>query len=183
MSNLLYIASDFPLEVIPAKVIPITVIPEKAISNPVQDPAGFHPENYIPQPSHIPIDPQDFAVLPLHPNEDILTKKPYLVYLETNLTGQNAARLLTYLQKQLTHTNEVELWHIWMGKAYPPPKIKRAVLSIDELTVSVLQKIDAVDVGMETSPIRCRIPCDDWALFDDELTQVTHYCYTIRAKK
>ena len=49
----------------------------------------------------------------------IHTVKKHHVYLEWICTEGRAKKVIEYVKNQLEHTDEIEIWHIWMGMEVP----------------------------------------------------------------
>lgn len=121
-----------------------------------------------------------FSISPFEKWEDILTKKTYCASLDWRYTKGRAARVAAYIKDYLKHTDEAEIWNIWMGSSYPPPRIKRIMISADELTPELLKKIDSMDSYQEPFLYKEYIP-DEWGVSEEELHPDTQYCFVVRA--
>lgn len=111
--------------------------------------------------------------------EDILTKKSYCASLGWRYTKGRAARVIAYIKEYLQHTEEAEIWNIWMGTSYPPPRIKKIKINADELTPELLKKIDSIDSCQEPDLYKKCVP-DEWNISEEELNQDTQYCFVVR---
>lgn len=122
----------------------------------------------------------DFAILPMEKSEDIFTEKKYCAVLEWDkYTPGRAQRVISYIREQLKHTPAVEIWHIWMGAAYPPPQVKRTSFRADALDVDVIKQLDALDVSSITLAAGSwRLP-KDWEAAEEEMEVPVQYCYEI----
>jgi len=174
MSVLFYLASDHPLEERPnphmktmsvneALAFGITDIPD-----PLLKPGFDRDKPDVILWSDIDLDARaegdglddDFSIWKLDPStEDIYTEKKYRVYLEWNYTRGRAEQVIQYVREQLKHTDELEIWHIWMGNG-DYPKIRKCTIGIDELTPDDLKEL--YDMKVEREP-------------------TVHYCFVIQA--
>ena len=74
--------------------------------------AAFREE---PDFSHEPWD-DGFCITALEGAvDDVWTEKKYKCALEWDYTEKRAQYVIEYLREALRHTDEVEVWHIWMG--------------------------------------------------------------------
>ena len=122
----------------------------------------------------------DLAILPIEKSEDILTEKQYCAMLEWHkYTPGRAERVISYIREHLKHTPEVEIWHIWMGAAYPPPQIKRLRFSADALDVHVIEQLDALDVCSTTLAAGSWHLPKDWEATEEEMEISMQYCFEI----
>ena len=63
----------------------------------------------------------DFSLLCADGSDSIFTEKKYTVGLEWNYyTEGRAQKVIDYIRENLQYTNEVEMWHIWMGSGEKP---------------------------------------------------------------
>lgn len=169
MSYLTYIASDYPLmpvknphelllSVNEALAMGVTDIPES-----YQVP-GFdndEPEVILYSDREIEINvdtgevkdgdfDDDFSLYPAKGLDDVYTEKKYAVYLEWfRYTEGRARNIIRYIKENLEHTDEVEIWRIWMG-VYETPSIHTKRIRMDELTPEDIRKIDEQDIKIET---------------------------------
>ena len=91
----------------------------------------------------------DFAILRLSDaTDDVYTEKKYRAYIEWDCTGGCAKNVIDYIRNQLKRTDEIELWHIWMG-IEERPRIRKRTISIDELTSDDVIELEATDVFSE----------------------------------
>ncbi len=121
-----------------------------------------------------------FSISPFEKWEDILTKKTYCASLDWRYTKGRAARVVAYIKDYLQHTDEAEIWNIWMGSSYPPPLIKKIEISADELTPELLEKIDGMGSYQESALYKEYVP-DEWDILEEELYPDTQYCFVVRA--
>lgn len=102
----------------------------------------------------------DFAIYALDPSmDDIYTEKKYRAALQWDYTEGRAKKVIQYIREHLEHTDELELWHVWVGlDAFP--KIRKCPISLDELISDDLKELSELEVWKEP---------------------VTHYCFVIKA--
>lgn len=77
------------------------------------------------------------------------TDKSYGVKLEWNYTDGRAHQVLRYLEEVLDNTEVVELWHVWLMDYYEyedSPVIHKRTVSIKEMTICDLYKLDNADI-------------------------------------
>lgn len=120
-----------------------------------------------------------FSIIPFDKWDDILTKRKYCASLDWRYSKGRAARVIEYIKDYLQHTDEAEIWNIWMGSSYPPPRIKKIKLTADELTPERMEQIDNVDSCEESALYKEYVP-DEWGISQDELDPDTQYCFVIR---
>ena len=73
------------------------------------------------------------------------TDKKYGVRLEWNYTEGRARQILEYIKAALAHTEEVELWHVWLMDYYEydeRPIIRQQKISFEQLSVIELKELD-----------------------------------------
>lgn len=121
-----------------------------------------------------------FSINPFEKCEGILTEKTYCASLDWKYTKGRAARVAAYINDYLQHTDEAEIWNIWMGNSYPPPIIKKIKVSADELTPELLEKINSIDSYQKPALYKKHVP-DEWDISEEELNPDTQYCFIIRA--
>ena len=130
MSVSTFIAADIPLqEVTPSKDYPVHI----DIDNGAIDDGGAD-DNYF--------------LLTLHDAFDYTDKK-YGVYLEWYYTDGRAEQILKYMRAALEKTEQIELWHVWMGDYYEyedSPAIHKRTISIREMTIQDIKEIDDADI-------------------------------------
>ena len=86
-----------------------------------------------PDFSHEPWD-DGFCIVPLEGAvDDVWTEKKNKCALEWDFSQTRAHYVIDYLREALRHTDEVEIWHIWMG-LIEKPIVRTKHLSIDALT-------------------------------------------------
>lgn len=128
MSYCTYIASDYPLETVKN---PHDLCNDRVIEINV-DTGEFRDGDYD----------DDFAFYPAMEMDDVYTEKKYAVYLEWHrYTVGRANKIIEYIKENLKHTDEVEIWRIWMG-GYETPTIRTKRMFIDELTPENIRQID-----------------------------------------
>lgn len=121
----------------------------------------------------------DFSICPMEKSEDMLTQKKYCASLQwNNYTKGRAQRVICYIREILMNTPQVEIWHIWMGAAWPPPRIRRMQIPVEKLVPEVLERLDAFEVWKTERVISQEIP-REWEIQEDELETNEQYCYEI----
>lgn len=102
----------------------------------------------------------DFGIYTLDPSmDDLYTAKNYRAALQWDYTDGRAEKVIQYIREHLEHTDELELWHVWVGlDAFP--KIRRCLIPLEELTPADLKELSDLEVWKEP---------------------VTHYCFAIKA--
>lgn len=92
----------------------------------------------------------DFAILRLsNATDDVYTEKTYRAYIEWAIcTVGRCQKVIDYIRKQLEHTDEIELWNIWMGNE-DRPRIKKCIIPIDNLTPDDVIELEGKDVFSE----------------------------------
>ena len=130
MSVCTFIAADIPLqEVTPSKDYPVHI----DIDNGIVDDGGAD-DNYF--------------LLTFHDVFDYTDKK-YGVYLEWYYTDGRAEQILKYMRAALEKTEQIELWHVWLGDYYEyedSPVIHKRTISIREMTIQDIKEIDDADI-------------------------------------
>ena len=130
MSVCTFIAADIPLqEVSPTKDYPVHI----DIDNGTIDDGGAD---------------DNFFLLPFSDVRDYTDKK-YGVYLEWYYTDGRAEQILKYMRAALEETEQIELWHVWLGDYYEyedSPVIHKRKTSIREMTVQDIREIDNADI-------------------------------------
>lgn len=121
-----------------------------------------------------------FSISPFEKFEDIFTEKAYCASLGWKYTKGRAARVAAYIREYLQHTDEAEIWNIWMGGSYPPPKIKTIRISAEELTPELLEQIDRVDTYSQEPALYKKYIPKEWGILEEELDPDTQYCFVIR---
>lgn len=103
---------------------------------------------------------EDFSIHVLDASaDDIYTEKKYRAVLEWDCTEGRAEKVIQYIREHLEHTDELELWHVWVGLD-ASPKIRRCPIPLDELRLDDLKELSDLEVWKEP---------------------VTHYCFAIKA--
>lgn len=121
----------------------------------------------------------DFSICPMEKSADILTKKAYCASVQwSHYTKGRAAQIIRYIREMLTHTPQVEIWNIWMGATYPPPRIQKVRIPAEELDADALKRLDAFEISTSERVTRQQIP-HAWGIPEDELEISTQYCYEI----
>ena len=130
MSVCTFIASNYPLkEVVLEKEYPIAI----NLDNGTIDDGGA----------------DDNFCLFSFPDVKDYTDKKYGVCLEWRYTDGRAEKILKYIREALKETESVELWHVWLMDYYEyedSPVIHRRKLSINEMTVKDIYKLDHADI-------------------------------------
>mgnify|MGYP003538158381 FL=1 len=171
MSQILYIASDYPLAKIEnlhykmlsvneALAIGMENIPEFMLA-----PEFNHdqPGVLLWSDTEITINKErntvddgglddDFSILKFYDaTEDIFTQKQYRVYIEWNYSRGRAERIIAYIRNQ---ARDLELWQAWLGDGANTRIVKHS-MKIDELTPEVLKEIDSLKVCDDTPTQYC----------------------------
>lgn len=170
MSLMLYLASDAPLDTVQnphckrlsvneALEMGITEIPEHLLA------PGFDrdmPDVILWSDINIVIDTEngtlddggfydDFEIYDMGdrygPTE---SEKEYKVVIECSLTEGRAKNILEYIRAQLQHSNEIELWSIWLGDY--DQKISWYEAKIEEFTAEDLMEI--ADLPLKQHPLK-----------------------------
>ena len=170
MSLMLYLASDTPLDTVQnphfrrlsvneALEMGITDIPEHMLA------PGFdrdEPDVILCSDVNIVIDTEngifddggyndDFEIYDMDirhgPTESL---KDYRVVIECSLNLGRAEKILEYIKTQLEHTDEIELWSIWLGDY--DQKISWYEARIDEFTAEDLMEI--ADLPIKQQPLK-----------------------------
>ena len=95
----------------------------------------------------------DFALLQAEGIEDIYSEKKYKVYLEWNYyTEERADQVIEYIRDNLFHTEEVEIWRIWMG-AVNKPTIRSRRIPISELKGDDIRQMEEKDLLGESDEL------------------------------
>jgi len=101
----------------------------------------------------------DFSLCPLNGGDSIYTEKEYIVTLDWHYFTEGRARMvIDYIRENLKHTDEVEMWHIWMGSG-EKPLIRSRTVSVDELKpgdIAALLKSNVLEEFYEL-PIQYRL--------------------------
>lgn len=161
MSYLTYIASDHPLPIIPNPHDRLVSVNEAiALGKTNISDALLAPDFDRDKPGVILVSDRevifnidtgeiddgtlddDFALLSAEGCDSVYTEKKYAVYLEWNYyTEGRAMRIIEYIKENLRHTDEVEIWRIWMG-THERPLIRTATIPITKLTPQDIQRMD-----------------------------------------
>ena len=101
----------------------------------------------------------DFSLFIADGMDDIYTEKKFTVALEWNyFTEGRAERVIEYIRENLRHTDEVEMWHIWMGIGEKPivrsKNIESSLLKPDDIRELMESDLNAESAGL---PIQYRI--------------------------
>jgi len=92
----------------------------------------------------------DFALYPAECLSDVRTEKKYAVYLEWNYyTEGRAENIIRYIKENLKHTDEVEIWHIWMG-AGEIFDVHTKMIPMDSLSPEMIRELDGREIKFET---------------------------------
>lgn len=169
MSYCTYIASDYPLE---PKKNPhdITLSVNEALAMGIKDiPEHYltpefdkdEPDVMLYSDRDIEINTEtreikdgdhddDYALYPVEGFGDIYTEKKYAVYLEwVRYTEGRAKKVIEYIKENLKHTDEVEIWHIFMGVG-ETPNIHTKKMSIEEFQPEMIRDIYNREIKIET---------------------------------
>ncbi len=174
MSSLMYISSNYPLEEIKNPHYK-TLSANEALSLGMNIPEfmlepGYDrdiPDVLLWSDTEILIDTasgttddggldDDFAIPKLNDTTDIYTVKKHHVYLEWICTEGRAEKVIEYVKNQLEHTDEIEIWHIWMGNE-ARSCIERRRLSMDDFTPAELMHLADLNVFSEPITQHCLI--------------------------
>jgi len=101
----------------------------------------------------------DFSLLCADGLDSIFTEKKHTVGLEWNYYTQGRAQKgIDYIRESLQYTDEVELWHIWMGSG-EKPLIRSRTIPINELVPEDIHTLMESNVWEEFHciPIQYRI--------------------------
>ena len=164
MSHLTYLASDYPLEAVEnphdkllsvneALALGVKGIPEDLLA------PGFDrdkPEVVLCTDRRVDVDllgrvtdgghDDDFCLLPFQEGEDVYTQKKHRVALGWHrYTRGRAEKIIEYIKENLRHTDQVEIWRIWMG-ADETPTICSLTIPVSKLTHQDIYEIDSRDV-------------------------------------
>jgi len=91
----------------------------------------------------------DFALLSAEGCDSMYTEKNYAVYLEwAYYTEGRAQRIIEYIKENLRHTDEVEIWRIWMG-THERPLIRTKNIPISQLTPQDIQRMEDIPLFSE----------------------------------
>lgn len=169
MSSIFYMASDYPLEERPNPNYK-TLSVNEALAIGLEVPefllkSGFDRD----RPDVIlwseELDTQDkldddFSIYTLDASmDDLYTEKKYRAALEWDYTEGRAEKVIQYIREHLEHTDELELWHVWVG-LYAVPNIRKCPIPLGELITDDLKELSDLEVWKEP---------------------VTHYCFVIKA--
>lgn len=141
MSSLIYLASDAPL---PEKHFPDNMEMCFYTDTGVLDDGGTD---------------DCFELIPCMEYQDVYTEKKYAVALGWNYyTEGRAAKLIDFIRENLLHTDEVEIWYIWMGSG-EKPIIRSKTILIDTLIPNDIHRLIHMNVLEELYeiPIQYRI--------------------------
>ena len=73
--------------------------------------------------------------------EEIGTHKRFCTALELDsFSDENLQLVLNYVQTQLKHTKEIEIWCVWLGEYNINKTVKKALYSINDLKIDLLRK-------------------------------------------
>lgn len=169
MSFLLALASDIPLETLPnphMKMLSVNEALELGVEVPQsmlfdyeidRDEPGMvlwsdiEPDIDIEKGIFNCPDPDDnFDIWPIETGDDLQSKKAFLAAVEwSRCTPGRAQMLLDYIRDHMAQTDELELWHIWMGGGGEeefPPLVKTTVKNLEDMTVADIEEICKTDV-------------------------------------
>lgn len=172
MSYLTYIASDYPLPIVKNPHDKLLSLSE-ALALGVEDIPDIlmapdfdrdKPEVILYSDREVVFDidrneirdgafADDFALLQAEGIEDIYSEKKYKVYLEWNYyTEERADQVIEYIRDNLFHTEEVEIWRIWMG-AVNKPTIRSRRIPISELKGDDIRQMEEKDLLGESDEL------------------------------
>jgi len=78
------------------------------------------------------------------------SNKKYFAVLEWHrLTEGRAENIIKYISQSLENTDEIELWHIWLGAEDQYHRIKSKVFTIDEFTSKDIIELDKANLWGE----------------------------------
>ena len=90
----------------------------------------------------------NYFLLPF-PNVGTYTDRKYGVSLEWDYTEGRAQQILAYIRQVLHHTDEVELWHIWLLDCWEfeeRPVIHHYSAYLSDLTPEDIQELDNLPI-------------------------------------
>lgn len=198
MSALIYLASDTPLEELKSPHNR-TMSVREALALGIELPDILNPDeidrddpdmllwsdSYTENPETGILEDcgfdDDISILAMEgKTEDILTEKKYCASLQwPAYTKGRAERLITYIRDHLANASQIELWHIWMGQSYPPPRIHKTFIRMEELDTEAVRKLYECGVG-ELEPMAGRVRIEkEWNTACEELERDVYYCYVI----
>ncbi|MBQ1372175.1 MAG: hypothetical protein IIY70_04515 [Oscillospiraceae bacterium] len=134
MSLLSYFAADIPL---PERVNPHDLADDEELVLEL-DAGEFQNGDYD----------DDFSIHDCSGMDSIFSEKPYCAALYWSYSEGRAEQVLAYLRNLLVRTEEVELWHIWMGTG-EPPLIRSTSIPISQLRAEDLRILEDRDVREE----------------------------------
>lgn len=172
MSYLTYIASDYPLPIIKnpheqllsvneALALGVEDIPDILLAPDID---RDKPEVILYSDREVVFDidrneirdgafADDFALLQAEGMDDVYSEKKYKVYLEWNYyTEERADQVIEYIRDNLFHTDEVEIWRIWMGTA-EKPTIRSKRIPISELKGDDIRQLEEKDLLSESDEL------------------------------
>ncbi len=186
MSNVIYIASDYPLEPLPnpheklmsvnrALAAGVNDIPQfmladnfdknKADTVMVSDRTiNFNPDTGVIDDGDFD---DDFNIWIPDSTANLLSCKKYYAILEWHrLTEGRAENIIKYIAQSLENTSEVELWHIWLGADDQYHRLKTKIFSLEQLTAQDIICLDKRKMWGD--------------LITDDIETVYDYCYIIQ---
>ena len=154
MSNILYLASDCPLKPQPnphekmmsvkqALAAGVTGIPDFMLGS---DFDQDKPDVLLISDRNIDFNidtgiitdgdfDDDFNIWIPDGGEQLKSSKKYFAILQWGrLTEGRAGNIIKYISESLENTDEIELWHIWLGAEDQYHKLKSTTISIDHLS-------------------------------------------------
>jgi len=170
MSSLFYMASDYPLEEVPNPHMK-TMSVNEALAMGVKDipeillAPGFDRDkpdvilwsdiDLVAGAEQCDGLDDDFSIRTLDcSTDDIYTDKEYRAVLAWDYTAGRAEKVIQYVREHLKHTDELEIWHIWMGNG-DYPKIRKCTIGIDEFAPDDLKELSEMDVWSEPAVQYC----------------------------
>lgn len=187
MSKLIYIAGDYPLKEVKDPHIKTMSVNEalaaevEVLDMLLQDEKldRDEPDVVLWMDDESDIMDDHFSIIPFEKWDEIHTKKTYCAHLDWKYSKGRTAQVIAYIKDYLQYTEEAEIWNIWIGTSYPPPRIKKIKISADELTPELLEKIDSMDSYQEPALYKGYVP-NAWDISEEELNPDTQYCYVVR---
>lgn len=99
----------------------------------------------------------DLSILILDEDtDDIYTEKKYKVYIEWTCTKGRSQKVIEYIREQLTYTDEIEIWNIWLGNE-SRPRIDKRLIPIEAFNSHDLVCFDNSDVFSQPSTQYCLV--------------------------
>lgn len=201
MSDLIYIASDCPLEEIEnAHYQPQLLSMQEAAA------AGIHLPDWLDssaidrdKPGTIlwqEKDPfaewqreengadgfdDDYSILKL-PDDiwEVQTEKKYRAEISWGRYSEGRARnIIAYIRKHLERAEELEIWSLWLGESCGRPKIRKERIAADALTPEKLKRL--ADAPCSGGPEYCRegLPQEILQEMGEGCAESVQYCIVV----